>query len=96
MIDEIMSYEYVMNMLLQDLEYTTKTSTEKDIEDDIRYYVYDYSYYISYYVSIGEYENAASLRGALILALMNYNVRISDAHKMVRMAINEHNKELNG
>lgn len=96
MIDaEIMSYEYVMSMLLDDLEYTTKTSTEKDIEDDIRYYAYDYSYYIAYYVSIGEYENAASLRGALVLALMNYNVKISDAHKLIRMSIIEHEKELN-
>jgi len=93
MIDELMSYEYVMHLLLGDLEYTTQNSKAEDIEDDIRYYAYDYSYYISYFASIGEYENAASLRGALVLALMNYKVKISDAHKMIRIAIDEHNKE---
>ena len=92
MSDELMSYEYIMHLLLSDLEYTTQNSKHEDIEDDIRYYAYDYSYYISYLVSIEEYENAASLRGALVLALMNYKVKISDAHKMIRMAIKEHNK----
>lgn len=88
--NDLTSYEYVMNLLLSDLEYTTENPDISNVEDDIRYYCYDYSYYIVEMIRREEYENAASLRGALVLTLMNYGVKISDAHNIIKLAIEEH------
>jgi len=89
MIEDLLSYEQVMHNLIEDLKYDTVNGVVH-VEDDIRRYASDYSYYINYLCEIEEYESAASLRGALVLVLMSYHLDVTDAHKIIKIAIKEH------